>query len=164
MMKRFATLLLVLCMLAAPVCRPARAQAAPATTTTRLAALARLWGDIKYFDPQLAYRNVDWDAALVTAIPKVEAATTTPAYSAAVQSMLDVLHDPATAVVGAPATWKPGASTTFASLKPLGSGSVLVTLDVNASLASSDALNEAAMLASGLAKYQTVIFDLRAPA
>jgi len=41
----------------------------------RLAALESLWGAIKYFHPYLGIRtNIDWDKAVVEAIPKVNAA------------------------------------------------------------------------------------------
>jgi hypothetical protein len=67
--------------------------------TERLIALCKLWGVVKYFHPYLAYRPIDWDAALVTAIPEVSAAENDEAYAAAVQKMLAALDDPATRVV-----------------------------------------------------------------
>ena len=45
-----------------------RARAAP-SPDERLFSLARLWGDVRYFDPWIAYRDVDWDAAALAAIP-----------------------------------------------------------------------------------------------
>ena len=59
---------------------PARAQApqTPAVEkpsenqTERLAALGKLWGAVKFFHPFLAYRDIDWDGALVKAIPRVK--------------------------------------------------------------------------------------------
>ncbi|MFY0565803.1 S41 family peptidase [Archangium lansingense] len=65
----------------------------------RLESLARLWGQVRYRHPALAYKNLDWDAALVAAIPKVEAAKDRAAYAAAVQDMLDELRDPATRIL-----------------------------------------------------------------
>jgi C-terminal processing protease CtpA/Prc len=66
----------------------------------RLVSLCKLWGAVKYFHPYLAYRDdIDWDAALVSAIPKVNAANSAGEYAAAVQSMLLALGDPATRVV-----------------------------------------------------------------
>jgi C-terminal processing protease CtpA/Prc len=65
----------------------------------RLESLARLWGQVRYRHPALAYKNIDWDAALVAAIPKVEAAQDRAAYAAAVQDMLDELKDPATRIL-----------------------------------------------------------------
>lgn len=69
----------------------------------RLTALGRLWTTIEYFHPYLAYRHdIDWDAALVAAIPKVKAAVTAVEYATAVHSMLAVLGDPATRVIEKP--------------------------------------------------------------
>ena len=43
----------------------------------RLVGVARLWAAVKYFHPYLAYRSdIDWDAALIKAIPLVTAART----------------------------------------------------------------------------------------
>src|SRR5262244_3390371 len=71
----------------------------------RLAALGRLWGVVNYFHPYLAYKEIDWDAALVAAIPKVSAAKSTEDYRAAIDGLLATLGDPATftAVEPAPA-------------------------------------------------------------
>jgi len=41
--------------------------------TTRLAALARAWGLLKYFHPDVAQGTIDWDAALVDEISRVRA-------------------------------------------------------------------------------------------
>ena len=66
--------------------------------TDRLAALGRLWGAIKYFHPYLAYKDIDWDGALVKAIPQVKAARTPNEYRQAISNLLQVLNDPATTV------------------------------------------------------------------
>ncbi len=66
----------------------------------RLVKLCKLWGAIKYFHPYLAYRDdIDWDVALVTAIPMVSAVVETRDYAAAVQDMLAALDDPVTRVI-----------------------------------------------------------------
>jgi hypothetical protein len=66
----------------------------------RLVSLGKLWGAVKYFHPYLAYReDIDWDAALVSAIPQVNAANSAGEYAAAVQSMLLALGDPVTRVI-----------------------------------------------------------------
>ncbi len=67
--------------------------------TERLAALGRLWGAIKYFHPYLAYKDIDWDGAVVKAIPQVKAARTPNEYRTAISNLLQVLNDPATRVV-----------------------------------------------------------------
>lgn len=59
----------------------------------RLAGLAKVWGAVKFFHPFLAYREIDWDKALVETIPKVNAAKTPQEYEAAVNSMLAALGD-----------------------------------------------------------------------
>jgi C-terminal processing protease CtpA/Prc len=62
----------------------------------RLQGLAKLWGAIKYFHPYLAYKDIDWDKALIETIPKVEAANTKEEYQAAIDFLLSFLHDPIT--------------------------------------------------------------------
>jgi len=69
----------------------------------RLVGLAKLWAAVKFFHPYLAYRDkIDWDDSLIKAIPKVDAARTPAEYSAAIESMLNELADPATHVLTAP--------------------------------------------------------------
>lgn len=65
----------------------------------RLVGLCKAWSAVKYFHPYLAYRDIDWDAALVEAIPDVSAAQDPGEYAAAVQKMLDALGDPVTRVI-----------------------------------------------------------------
>ncbi len=67
--------------------------------TDRLMATAKLWVTVEYFHPYLAYRDIDWDQALVKAIPKIRAAKSTDEYRAAVSGMLEELHDPETRIV-----------------------------------------------------------------
>ncbi|MEJ7597737.1 MAG: S41 family peptidase [Kofleriaceae bacterium] len=69
------------------------------TATDRVIELGRAWARAKFFHPTLATRAIDWDAALVAAIPKVEAANTVGEYRAAVAAMFTVLNDPVTCVV-----------------------------------------------------------------
>ena len=83
-----------------------------AARVERLAALGKLWAAVKYFHPSLAYRDIDWDAALVAAWPKAAAATTSADYAEAVQSMLAVLGDPATRVLPAASSAPPRSTLT----------------------------------------------------
>jgi C-terminal processing protease CtpA/Prc len=76
----------------------------------RLVALCKLWGAVKYFHPYLADRDIDWDAALVAALPKIDAARTTEEFAAAVESLTAVLEDPATRVLRPAATTQQSAS------------------------------------------------------
>ena len=84
-------------------CQAARAQnqtSAPASgedaRVARLAGLAKAWGAVKFFHPYLAYRDIDWDKALIDALPKVNAAKTPQEYEAALNQMLAVLNDKST--------------------------------------------------------------------
>jgi C-terminal processing protease CtpA/Prc len=62
----------------------------------RLAGVAKVWGTVKYFHPYLAYREIDWDKALIETIPKVSAAKTPQEYETALNQMLAVLNDSST--------------------------------------------------------------------
>src|SRR5215211_4534716 len=62
----------------------------------RLIGLAKVWGTVKYFHPYLAYRDIDWDKALVDTIPTVNAARTPQNYQTAVNQMLAVLNEKST--------------------------------------------------------------------
>ncbi len=66
----------------------------------RLAATIRLWGTIKFFHPYVAYRPIDWDAALIAAIQQVNHAANPDDFSLALAGMLAKLDDPETRVLG----------------------------------------------------------------
>ena len=66
------------------------------TRISRLIGLAKVWGAVKYFHPFLAYRDIDWDKALIDAIPKVSAAKTPQEYQTAINQMLSALGDTST--------------------------------------------------------------------
>lgn len=70
----------------------ASAQTLP-SETDRLISTARLWITVKYFTPSLAYRDFDWDQALVDALPKIRSAQTAVEYQAAVRAMIQNLPD-----------------------------------------------------------------------
>ena len=53
---------------------PAADEAAQSERTERMVNLCKVWGTVRYFHPYLAYKDIDWDAALVEALPKVQAA------------------------------------------------------------------------------------------
>jgi hypothetical protein len=78
----------------------AQQTAVEATRIDRLVAVAKLWAAVKFFHPYLAYRDdIDWDDALIRAIPKVNAARNGVEYSAAVEGMLNEIGDPVTRVL-----------------------------------------------------------------
>ncbi|HET9225904.1 MAG TPA: hypothetical protein VFR31_04515, partial [Thermoanaerobaculia bacterium] len=74
-----------------------------ADSADRLARVGKLWGTVRYLHPWLAYKDVDWDAALVAALPRVREAKTTEEYRAAVEGLLASLGDPVTRVANPPA-------------------------------------------------------------
>ncbi len=89
-----------------PAESPARATEA---SVARLAGLCRVWGNAKYFHPALANRpDIDWDASLVAAIPRVRSSRNVAEYRMAVQTMLDTLDDPITRVVEPSSSAEPG--------------------------------------------------------
>jgi hypothetical protein len=69
-----------------------------AKSTERLVSLCKVWGTVRYLHPYLAHKEIDWDAALIAALPKVEAAKDDNELRAAVRAMLDRLGDPGTRV------------------------------------------------------------------
>lgn len=73
-----------------------RTPSAEEARIARLAGLAKAWGAVKYFHPYLAYRQIDWDKALIETLPKVSAAKTAQEYESAVNQMLAVLGDKST--------------------------------------------------------------------
>lgn len=68
-------------------------------STDALVQLCKAWSAVKFLDPQLMTQRVDWDGALLRAIPAARAATTEEQSVAAVATMLESLNDPATRVV-----------------------------------------------------------------
>ncbi|HKS21575.1 MAG TPA: S41 family peptidase [Thermoanaerobaculia bacterium] len=67
--------------------------------TARLEKLCHVWAAAKYAHPATLTGKIDWDGALVRAIPAVRAATTPAQLAAAVDAMLKEVHDPVTRVV-----------------------------------------------------------------
>ena len=129
----------------------------------RLVNLCKLWGAIKYFHPYLAYKDIDWDAALVKAIPKVQAAKTTGEYAAAVQSLLDALGDPATRVIR-----KETSETTKAERPPFSTrtedGILIVTISKEDSADFAGTSQKLRVLSNELSDARGVVFDLRSGA
>jgi C-terminal processing protease CtpA/Prc len=72
---------------------------APSAETDRLIAVAKTWSAVKYFHPYLADRPIDWDQALLDALPRIRSARDAVEYKSAVDAMLSVLGDPLTRVL-----------------------------------------------------------------
>lgn len=77
-----------------PVTKPA--PSGEETRVARLAGLAKVWGAVKFFHPYLAYREIDWDKALIETLPRVNSARSVEEYQAAVNQMFTVLNDKST--------------------------------------------------------------------
>ena len=69
------------------------------SATESLAKLCEVWSAVKFFDPHLMTRKVDWDGALVRAIPRVRAAKTEDEVANAIGSMLEELNDPVSRIL-----------------------------------------------------------------
>ena len=132
----------------------------------RLVAVAKLWAAIKFFHPYLAYRDdIDWDAALVKAIPKVDAAKTPADYSAAVAGMLAALGDPATKVLDAadPKSASPSPATEKHPFSRMTADNILVVDMTNYSdFQDYVGTNEKiSALKKEILKARAIVFDLR---
>lgn len=92
-----ASCLLLMALQASAVSWPEHVDA-DAQRVERLEGLCRLWGTIKFFHPWLAYRDIDWDRALIDAIPRVDAAQNPEQYRGAIAALLGALGDPLTRV------------------------------------------------------------------
>jgi len=90
-----ASVLLLLCSERVP--EPLQPQA-----VQRLAQLCKTWNVIKYTHPYLASRTIDWDRALIDAIPRVIGARGDADFRAVLNSMLKALDDPVTHVLEGP--------------------------------------------------------------
>ena len=143
----------------------AQQTAADSARVERLAALGRLWVSIKYFHPWLAYRPIDWDAALATAVPLVNAAQDRAGYAAAVQRMLDALDDPVTRVRGEHAP-RPSASEGEPDPRSWWTGDSVLVVSLRNPTDLDDfnrAIDRLTAIADTIRAARRVVFDLRAP-
>ena len=139
------------------------------SSSERLAAVGKLWIAAKYFHPYLAYQDIDWDHALITCLPRVKAARDAREYRAAVQVMLDGLHDPVTRVLPASGIQQGPAKvseTKILNVDKEANGILLVTLRQPGSEMEvyQAAPKELEALASVIADAKGIVFDLRAAA
>jgi C-terminal processing protease CtpA/Prc len=125
-----------------------------AVSISRLVELCKLWGAVKYTHPALVTQPIDWDAALVRAIPRVREANTDAEYRKALEQLLATLNDPATRIVDRPADQEEAPS---ASSRPVSwQGKVLVL-----TFAAIKPGQPPAPLLEELAKAEAVVADLR---
>ena len=152
-------------LLASAFCQTLQAQPAEDVRIARLAGLAKVWGTVKYFHPFLAYRDIDWDKALIDTIPKVNAARSPQDYQAALNQMLAVLNDKSTRADIEAAT-KPETPTPAdpAKLVRTENGALIIETAPIAKAIANDisALNKfTTTINESLPKVTSVIFDTR---
>ncbi|WP_428263135.1 S41 family peptidase [Haliangium sp.] len=135
---------------------PTQGAAGGPLTIERLARVGALWGQVKYLHPALAYRDLDWDQAFVSAVPAIMAAGDRAEYVAAVRDMLAVLGDPETTVEVAGVS----AAKIPAELRWAGADGKVLVVDLG-SADSDDLLSALAAVLSEIPKARAVIFDLR---
>ncbi len=61
--------------------------------TGRLAALGKVWGLLKYYHPEVAKGEIDWDAALIAAIPAVKAAGDYDSFNQEIDNLIEQAGD-----------------------------------------------------------------------
>src|SRR5215213_7638145 len=131
----------------------------------RLAGLAKVWGTVKYFHPFLAYRDIDWDKALIEAIPKVNVARSGQDYEATLNQMLAVLNDKNTrAEIEVETKPKDPSPASAAKLVRLENGVLIIESAQIAKTVANDisALNKLVTTVNeSLPKATSVIFDAR---
>jgi C-terminal processing protease CtpA/Prc len=125
----------------------------------RLAAAGKLWATIKYFHPSISESDPGpWDAALLDAIPRVQAATTVGEFAAALSQMVAVLGDPVTRIEHV----QPASASRwlgFTSIEDREGVLVVTSGDTGG-----DPLDSATDVIKRLPQAKGVVFDLRAGA
>jgi C-terminal processing protease CtpA/Prc len=139
----------------------------PDRRINRLVRVGKVWAALRWFHPYLMYRSVDWDRALIDALPKIDGAQSADDFDAAVSGMLGALRDPLTHVVreqepsDAPEATPPevgGEAPPPTALVEEREGGVLFVTAPAKNLPTKDVES----LRAALLKAKTVIFDLRA--
>ncbi|MFL6448402.1 MAG: S41 family peptidase [Bryobacteraceae bacterium] len=97
--NRSVSALWALLLAGSPLWAAVQAPSSTSSETDRLVAVAKTWVTVKYFHPFLADRTIDWDKALVDALPRIHSARDVADYRSAVATMLSVLQDPLTRVL-----------------------------------------------------------------
>ena len=143
------------------------AAATPDAQDSRLAGLARVWGQVKYVHPAMATSRIDWDAALIRAIPAVENAGSDQEYRKAIAGMLAELHDPVTRVVEKQPT-EPmpaaGSAPPAVRLETIDANTAVLTVPNDPALESNPNLRaELCARFEEATHFERVVLDLRSP-
>jgi C-terminal processing protease CtpA/Prc len=144
------------------------ALAGPADSqTTRLAGLARVWGQVKYVHPAMAISRIDWDAALIRAIPATESAGTAEDYRRAISGLLAELQDPVTRVIEkepADPTSPDMSARPKVRLEAIAAETAVLTIPNDPSLESAPNLQlEICGRFTEATRFERVVLDLRSP-
>jgi C-terminal processing protease CtpA/Prc len=135
---------------------------------SRLAGLARVWGQVKYVHPTLATSGLDWDAALLRAIPAVESASSDQEYREAIGGLLAELHDPVTRVIerdGADATRTDASAPLEVGLETIDAQTAVLILPNDPALESIPNFREEVCARFvDVTRFDQVVLDLRSPA
>jgi C-terminal processing protease CtpA/Prc len=166
--RRRAVQSLAICLLVGGALRAQTASPPPAAPATseieRLTHLGKLWGVVRYLHPYLAYRDIDWDAAFLAAVPKVRSAASAAQYRDAVQSMLAPLGDLVTHVLDEPKKEEGPAPPPHPLLRWLGATEEVLCLDLRPGFDPLDpkvSRGKGSELDRGLRKAQRVVIDIR---
>jgi C-terminal processing protease CtpA/Prc len=127
----------------------------------RLAKLAEVWSFVRFAHPWLMYKDIDWDAPLVHAIPSVGAAKNDEEFANAIGAMLAELHDPATRVTPPRFEWtSPQMELPFTRWE--GDDVLVVSLGPYVDRGDYDAIYQGgAAVSRDVAKAKSVVVDLR---
>ena len=111
----------------------------------------KLWNLIRYVHPHLSGDSTAWDAALVEAIPKIEASHSDEEMALALDAMLKTLNDPSTRVVHGMSGKSPSTQALDTDTMVIRAGDGDLSESFGASL----------LLRSGLTHAKTIVWDLR---
>jgi C-terminal processing protease CtpA/Prc len=127
----------------------------------RLTKLAEVWSFVRFAHPWLMYKEINWDAPLVHAIPNVSAAKNDEEFANAIGAMLAELHDPATRVVKTETHHEP-AKSQLPFTRWEGDDVLVVNLGPFVDRGDYDAVYQGgAAVSRDVAKAKNVVIDLR---
>lgn len=127
----------------------------------RIADAARLWSRVHWVHPALADGRIDWDRALLDALPDITAADNDGARAVALRRLLLPLNDPAVRVGLAPAPKYVEAAAGPPHSEALPGGVVLLSMHRPVPAWQSDFPQLLAGLQRAIVPARSVIFDLR---
>lgn len=137
------------------------APASPPPHTKRIADAARLWSRLQWVHPALADDRIDWDRALLDALPAIAAADTDAAKVEALRLLIAPLNDEAALVGVAPAPVYVKVLEGSPTTQMLADGILLVNLHRLPSPFDVEFANNVAAIQQAMEPARAVIIDLR---